>query len=88
MSVSPPLLLYSAAHAEFSDEEPLGGGKTVADYLVRHWQQQQDPGFSLRVLSVQKKFHANATQTTTTSRSRNHSSSAYSLPWAWRYRDR
>ncbi len=51
MSVSPPLLLYSAAHAGFSDEEPLGGGKTVADYLVRHWQQQQDPGFSLRVLS-------------------------------------
>jgi glycosyltransferase involved in cell wall biosynthesis len=29
-------VLYAAAHAEFPDTEPLGGGKTVADYLIRH----------------------------------------------------
>lgn len=29
-------VLYAAAHAEFPDTEPLGGGKAVADYLIRH----------------------------------------------------
>jgi glycosyltransferase involved in cell wall biosynthesis len=29
-------ILYAAAHAEFPDTEPLGGGKAVADYLIRH----------------------------------------------------
>jgi glycosyltransferase involved in cell wall biosynthesis len=38
-------VIYSAAHAEFPDTEPLGGGKAVADYLIREW-----PG-SLTVLS-------------------------------------
>lgn len=28
-------VVYSAAHAEFPDTEPLGGGKAVADYLCR-----------------------------------------------------
>jgi glycosyltransferase involved in cell wall biosynthesis len=28
-------VLYAAAHAEFPDTEPLGGGKAVADYLIR-----------------------------------------------------
>jgi glycosyltransferase involved in cell wall biosynthesis len=32
-----PRVLYSAAHAEFPDTEPLGGGKAVADYLIREW---------------------------------------------------
>ncbi len=39
------LFLYTAAHAEFPDTEPLGGGKAIADYLIREW-----PG-SLTVLS-------------------------------------
>lgn len=30
-------VVYSAAHAEFPDTEPLGGGKAVADYLIREW---------------------------------------------------
>lgn len=38
-------VLYAAAHAEFPDTEPLGGGKAVADYLIREW-----PG-ALTVLS-------------------------------------
>jgi len=32
-------VIYSAAHAEFPDTEPLGGGKAVADYLIREWQE-------------------------------------------------
>ena len=34
-------VLFTAAHAHFSDTEPLGGGKAVADFLIRqcpHWQ--------------------------------------------------
>jgi hypothetical protein len=42
-------ILYSAAHAEFPDTEPLGGGKAVADYLIREWREHQP--FSLSVLS-------------------------------------
>lgn len=42
-------VLYSAAHAEFPDTEPLGGGKAVADYLIREWRGHQL--FSLTVLS-------------------------------------
>ncbi|MGD1019477.1 MAG: glycosyltransferase family 4 protein [Verrucomicrobiia bacterium] len=42
-------VLYSAAHAEFPDTEPLGGGKAVADYLIREWREHQP--FSLTVLS-------------------------------------
>ncbi len=42
-------VIYSAAHAEFPDSEPLGGGKAVADYLIREWQNRQP--FALRVLS-------------------------------------
>lgn len=30
-------VVYAAAHAEFPDTEPLGGGKAVADYLIREW---------------------------------------------------
>ncbi|MCC7518272.1 MAG: glycosyltransferase family 4 protein [Verrucomicrobiae bacterium] len=30
-------VFYAAAHADFPDTEPLGGGKAVADYLVREW---------------------------------------------------
>jgi glycosyltransferase involved in cell wall biosynthesis len=30
-------VLYTAAHAGFPDTEPLGGGKAVADYLIREW---------------------------------------------------
>src|SRR5437016_4326880 len=30
-------VVYAAAHAEFPDSEPLGGGKAVADYLIREW---------------------------------------------------
>ena len=41
-------ILYAAAHAEFPDTEPLGGGKAVADYLIREW-----PG-PLTVLSPAK----------------------------------
>ncbi|HUK81747.1 MAG TPA: glycosyltransferase family 4 protein [Verrucomicrobiae bacterium] len=29
-------VVYTAAHAHFPDTEPLGGGKAVADYLIRH----------------------------------------------------
>ena len=42
-------LLYSAAHAEFPDTEPLGGGKAVSDYLIRKWRIHAP--FSLTVLS-------------------------------------
>jgi glycosyltransferase involved in cell wall biosynthesis len=42
-------VLYSAAHGEFPDTEPLGGGKAVADYLIREWRQHQP--FALTVLS-------------------------------------
>ena len=34
-------VIYAAAHAHFPDTEPLGGGKAVADFLIRqcpHWQ--------------------------------------------------
>lgn len=30
-------VVYTAAHAEFPDTEPLGGGQAVADYLIREW---------------------------------------------------
>ncbi len=42
-------VLYAAAHAEFPDSEPLGGGKAVADYLVREWRERRP--FPLTVLS-------------------------------------
>lgn len=42
-------VIYSAAHAEFPDSEPLGGGKAVADYLIREW--RKDKPLALRVLS-------------------------------------
>jgi glycosyltransferase involved in cell wall biosynthesis len=42
-------VLYSAAHAEFPDTEPLGGGKAVADYLIREWRERNP--FPLIVLS-------------------------------------
>lgn len=34
-NVNPVEVVYSAAHAQFPDTEPLGGGKAVADYLER-----------------------------------------------------
>ena len=43
--MAPALTLFAAAHADFPDTEPLGGGKAVADYLIREW-----PG-ELKVLS-------------------------------------
>ena len=42
-------VLYSAAHADFPDSEPLGGGKAVADYLIREWREHEP--FDLKVLS-------------------------------------
>jgi len=33
--VNPVEIVYAAAHAQFPDTEPLGGGKAVADYLER-----------------------------------------------------
>ena len=42
-------VLYSAAHADFPDSEPLGGGKAVADYLIREWCARNP--FALGVLS-------------------------------------
>lgn len=42
-------IIYCAAHAEFPDTEPLGGGKAVADYLIRSWNQKL--GAALHVLS-------------------------------------
>jgi glycosyltransferase involved in cell wall biosynthesis len=42
-------VLYSAAHAEFPDTEPLGGGKAVADYLIREWRRSEP--FAFTVLS-------------------------------------
>ena len=42
-------VLYSAAHADFPDSEPLGGGKAVADYLIREWCARNP--FALSVLS-------------------------------------
>jgi glycosyltransferase involved in cell wall biosynthesis len=44
-------VLYSAAHADFSDSEPLGGGKAVADYFIREWRAREP--FALSVLSPQ-----------------------------------
>ncbi len=34
-------VIYTAAHAHFPDTEPLGGGKAVADFLIRHCPQWQ-----------------------------------------------
>ena len=34
-------VLYAAAHAHFPDTEPLGGGKAVADFLIRRCPQWQ-----------------------------------------------
>lgn len=42
-------VLYAAAHADFPDSEPLGGGKTVADYLAREWRVSRP--FEFEVLS-------------------------------------
>ena len=42
-------VLYCAAHAEFPDSEPLGGGKAVADYLIRCWREEAQ--FPLHILS-------------------------------------
>lgn len=42
-------VLFAAAHAEFPDAEPLGGGKAVADYLIREWRVSRP--FDLEVLS-------------------------------------
>jgi glycosyltransferase involved in cell wall biosynthesis len=42
-------VLYSAAHADFPDSEPLGGGKAVADYFIREWRKNEP--FALSVLS-------------------------------------
>jgi glycosyltransferase involved in cell wall biosynthesis len=42
-------IIYCAAHAEFADTEPLGGGKAVADYLVRSW--RTEPPGNLHVVS-------------------------------------
>src|SRR3990172_4669043 len=44
-----PLILYTAAHGGFPDTAPLGGGKAVADYLVREWGRSRP--FALTVLS-------------------------------------
>ncbi len=49
MRDSKPTVVYTAAHAEYPDSEPLGGGKAVADYLIRVWREQNL--FSLTVLS-------------------------------------
>jgi glycosyltransferase involved in cell wall biosynthesis len=42
-------VLYAAAHADFPDSEPLGGGKAVADYFIREWRKLEP--FALSVLS-------------------------------------
>lgn len=42
-------VLYAAAHAGFPDSEPLGGGKAVADYLIREWRERNP--FPVVVLS-------------------------------------
>ena len=42
-------VVYTAAHADFPDTEPLGGGKAVADFLIREWREQKP--FPLTVLS-------------------------------------
>jgi glycosyltransferase involved in cell wall biosynthesis len=42
-------VLYTAAHAEFPDTEPLGGAKAVADYLIHEWRERQP--FPLTVFS-------------------------------------
>jgi glycosyltransferase involved in cell wall biosynthesis len=44
-------ILYAAAHADFPDSEPLGGGKAVADYFIREWRERNP--FPLAVLSPQ-----------------------------------
>ena len=40
-------VLYCAAHAHFPDTEPLGGGKAVADYLVREWSGEPGRGTAI-----------------------------------------
>jgi glycosyltransferase involved in cell wall biosynthesis len=42
-----PEVIYTAAHAEFPDSEPLGGGKAVADWLIREWSREQQLQFSI-----------------------------------------
>jgi glycosyltransferase involved in cell wall biosynthesis len=42
-------VIFTAAHAGFPDTEPLGGGKAVADWLIREWRERQS--FALAVLS-------------------------------------
>jgi glycosyltransferase involved in cell wall biosynthesis len=42
-------VIYVAAHADWPDTEPLGGGKAVADYLIREWRTAKP--FQLTVLS-------------------------------------
>jgi glycosyltransferase involved in cell wall biosynthesis len=44
-----PEVIYTAAHAEFPDSEPLGGGKAVADWLIREWQREH--AFPVAILS-------------------------------------
>lgn len=44
-----PHVVYAAAHADWPDTEPLGGGKAVADYLIREWRTANP--FQLTVLS-------------------------------------
>ena len=44
-----PEVIFTAAHAGFPDAEPLGGGKAVADWLIREWRERQS--FALAVLS-------------------------------------
>ena len=36
-----PTVIFTAAHAHFPDTEPLGGGKAVADFLIRQCPQWQ-----------------------------------------------
>ena len=42
-------VIYSAAHAGFSSEEPLGGGQTIAEWLICEW--NRHTSFQLEVLS-------------------------------------
>lgn len=47
-----PTVCFAAAHADFPDSEPLGGGKTVADYLIREhpdWQVLSPARLGLRL---------------------------------------
>ena len=34
-------VIYTAAHADFPDTEPLGGGKAVADWLIAAWHREE-----------------------------------------------